>query len=134
MAVTHYADAALAQALEGADAVVIGADAVSPDWFLNKSGTRMLAAAAAQQGVPVYVCATRDKLVSRAVAARLSVRDESPSEVWPSPPSGVTVRNRYFEPTPLDLVSAVISDIGVLGAALVPDACHSPHEALLLDL
>jgi translation initiation factor 2B subunit (eIF-2B alpha/beta/delta family) len=44
------------------------------------------------------------------------------------------VRNRYFERTPLDLVGAVISDIGVLGAALVPDACHVPHEALLLDL
>jgi translation initiation factor 2B subunit (eIF-2B alpha/beta/delta family) len=132
--VTHYADAAIAQALDGVDAMVVGADAVSPDWFLNKSGTRMLAAAAAQQGVPVYVCATRDKLVSRAIAARLSVRDESPSEIRPSPPAGVTVRNRYFEPTPLDLVSALISDIGVLGAALVPDACESPHEALLLDL
>ena len=132
--VTHYADAALSQALDGADAVLVGADAVSPDWFLNKSGTRMLSAAAAQQGVPVYVCATRDKLVSRAIAGRLSVRDESPLEIWPASPPGVTVRNRYFEPTPLDLVSAVISDIGVLGAALVPDACRSPHEALLLDL
>jgi hypothetical protein len=36
--------------------------------------------------------------------------------------------------TPLDLVTAVISDLGVLGAALVPDACVSPHEALLLNL
>jgi translation initiation factor 2B subunit (eIF-2B alpha/beta/delta family) len=134
VAVTHYADAALAQALDGADAVVVGADAVSPDWFLNKSGTRMLAAAAGHQGVPFYVCATRDKFVSRAIARRLSIRDESPAEVWPAPPPGVTVRNRYFEATPLDLVSAVISDIGVLGAALVPDACHSPYEALLLDL
>lgn len=134
IAVTHYADAALAQALDGAEAVVVGADAVSPDWFLNKSGTRMLAAAAAQQGVPFYVCATRDKFVSRAIAKRLSIRDESPSEIWPAPPAGVTVRNRYFEAVPLDLVSAVISDIGVLGAALVPDACHSPHEALLLAL
>jgi ribose 1,5-bisphosphate isomerase len=134
VAVTHYADAALAQALDGAAAVLVGADAVAPDWFLNKSGTRMLAAAAAQQGVPLYVCATRDKFVSRAIAKRLSVRDESPSEIWPAPPPGVTVRNRYFETTPLDLVGAVISDVGVLGAALVPDACHSPHEALLLAL
>lgn len=134
IAVTHYADAALAQALDGADAVVVGADAVSPDWFLNKSGTRMLAAAAAQQGVPCYVCATRDKFVSRAIANRLRIRDESPAEIWPAPPPGITVQNRYFEATPLDLVSAVISDIGVLGAPLVPDACHSPHEALLLDL
>jgi ribose 1,5-bisphosphate isomerase len=132
--VAHYADAALGQAVDGADAVIVGADAVSPDWFLNKSGTRMLAAAAAQQGVPVYVCATREKFVSRAIGARIGIRDESPSEIWPAPPARITVRNRYFEPTPLDLVAAVISDLGVLGAALVPDACRSPHAALLLDL
>jgi ribose 1,5-bisphosphate isomerase len=132
--VTYYADPALGQALDGADAVITGADAVSPDWFINKSGTGMLAAAAAQQGVPFYVCATRDKLVSRALAARLTIRDEPPSEVWPSAPPGVTVRNRYFERIPLDLMTAMISDIGVLGAALVPDACHSPYEALLRDL
>jgi translation initiation factor 2B subunit (eIF-2B alpha/beta/delta family) len=46
----------------------------------------------------------------------------------------VSVRNRYFERTPLDLVTAVISDLGVLGAALVPDACPTSDDALLLDL
>ena len=132
--VTHYTDAGLGQALDDADAVVVGADAISPDGFLNKSGTQMLAAAAAQQGTPFYVCATRDKFLPSAIAARLMIREESPSEIWSTPPAGVTVRNRYFEMTPLDLVTAVISDLGVLGAALVPDACVSPHEELLLNL
>lgn len=132
--VTHYADAALAQALDGADALLVGADAISPDWFLNKSGTRMLATAAAHQGVPVYVCATRDKFISSAVATRLTIRDESPDEIWASPPAGVTVRNRYFERTPVDLVSAVISDTGVLGAALMSDACPTAGDELLLSL
>jgi len=132
--ITFYSDAALAQALEGADAVLVGADAVTPDWFLNKSGTRMLAAAAAQHGVPVYVCATRDKFLSTAVGTRLTVRDESPDEIWPSPPPLVTVRNRYFERTPLDLVSAVISDSGVLGAALMADACPTQGDDALLRL
>ena len=44
--VIHYPDAGLGHALTGATAVLTGADAVTPDWFLNKSGTRMLAAAA----------------------------------------------------------------------------------------
>src|SRR5436190_1738139 len=64
IAVTYFSDAAISQALGGADAVVFGADAVAPEWFLNKSGTRMLAAAAGQQGLPVHVIATRDKFVS----------------------------------------------------------------------
>jgi translation initiation factor 2B subunit (eIF-2B alpha/beta/delta family) len=132
--VTHYTDAALGQALTTASAVLVGADAISPDWFLNKSGTRALAAVAGHQGVPVYVCATRDKLISNAVATRLAIRDESPDEVWGDAPPGVTVRNRYFEPTPLDLVSAVISDSGVLGAALICDACPTAGDELLLAL
>jgi len=134
VAVTHYSDAALGQALDTVDVVMVGADAVSPDWFLNKSGTRLLAAAAAHQGIPVYVCATRDKFVSRSVAARLTIREEAASEIWQAPPAGITVRNRYFETVPLDLVTAVISDFGVLGAALVPDACSSAHDDLLLTL
>jgi translation initiation factor 2B subunit (eIF-2B alpha/beta/delta family) len=132
--VSHFTDAALAHAVDAADAVLVGADAVTPDWFLNKSGTRMLAAAAAQQGIPVYVLATRDKFLSRGAAALLEVREESPAEVWPSPPAGVTVRNPYFEATTLDLVSAVISDAGVLGAALVPDACPTAGDEILMGL
>ena len=130
--VTCFADAALAHALAGADAVVVGADAVCPEWFLNKSGTHMLAAVAGQQGVPFYVMATRDKFVSHEVAARLVVKEGGPAEIWEAPPSGVTVRNPYFEPTPLDLVTSVISDIGILGAGMIPDVCRQSHDAAAL--
>lgn len=123
--VTCFSDAALGHALGAADAVLVGADAVAPEWFMNKSGTRMLAAAATQQGVPVYVLASRDKFVSHAVAARLVAREGAPSEIWEAPPPGVTVRNPYFEPTPLDLVTSVISDSGVLGTGMVPDVCEA---------
>src|SRR3954471_11548981 len=132
--VSHFTDAGLGHALDAADAVVVGADAVTPEWFLNKSGTRMLAAAAAQQGIPVYVLATRDKFLSRGAAALLQVREESPAEVWPSPPAGVTVRNPYFETTTLDLVSAVISEVGVLGAPPRSDACPTVSDEILMGL
>jgi translation initiation factor 2B subunit (eIF-2B alpha/beta/delta family) len=126
--VTCLSDAAIASALAGADALLVGADAVTADWFLNKSGTRMLATAAAQQSVPIYVLATREKFVSPAVAAQLTVREHPGEEVWPSAPPGVEVRNPYFESTSLDLVSAVISDAGVLGAGLVPDVCRAIED------
>jgi methylthioribose-1-phosphate isomerase len=134
VSVTHYTDAALGHALSGADGLLVGADAISPDWFLNKSGTRMLVASAVQQGVPVYVLATRDKFLSTAIASHLEVRDEGADQVWPSPPPGVSVRNPCFETTPIDLVSAVISDAGVLGAGLVADACSTAGDDVLLDL
>jgi translation initiation factor 2B subunit (eIF-2B alpha/beta/delta family) len=122
--VRYFGDAAIGHALEHADAVLVGADAVAPLWFLNKSGTRMLAAAATHQGVPVYVAATRDKFVSEALAARLVVRSGGANEIWENAPAGVDVRNPYFESTPLDLVAAVISDIGVLGTGMIPDVCE----------
>jgi translation initiation factor 2B subunit (eIF-2B alpha/beta/delta family) len=122
--VTYFGDAAIGHALAGADAVIVGADAIAPSWFLNKSGTRMLAAAAAQQGVPVYVAATRDKFVGRELSANLVIRNGDPGEVWADPPGGVDVRNPYFESTPLDLVTAVICDIGVLGTGMIPDVCE----------
>jgi ribose 1,5-bisphosphate isomerase len=127
--VIFFSDAAIAHALASADAVLVGADAIAPDWFFNKSGTRMLAAAAAQQGVPVYVMATRDKFVSGDVAGRLTVKEGAPGEIWDAPPPGVTVRNPYFEPTPLDLVASVVSDIGILGVGMVPDVCAESHDA-----
>jgi translation initiation factor 2B subunit (eIF-2B alpha/beta/delta family) len=124
IAVTFFSDAAIGQALGVADGVIAGADAVSPEWFLNKSGTRMLAAAAGQQGVPVYVVATRDKFVGHAVAARLEMRDGAAIEIWESPPAGVAVRNPYFEPVPLELVAALITDLGVLGAGMAAEMCR----------
>ena len=123
IAVTCYSDAAIAGALGEASAVILGADAIAPDRFFNKAGTRMLAAAAAARGVPVYVLTTREKFVAGIVAGQLSIREESPDEIWPQPPAGVEVRNRYFETTSLDLVSGVITDAGAVGPADVPDVC-----------
>jgi translation initiation factor 2B subunit (eIF-2B alpha/beta/delta family) len=128
--VAYFSDAAIAHALGPADfadfanVVLVGADAIASTWFLNKTGTRMLAAAATQQGVPVYVVASRDKFAGHDLAARLVIRSGEPVEVWDAPPEGVEVRNPYFELIPLDLVTAVISDVGILGTGMIPDVCE----------
>jgi translation initiation factor 2B subunit (eIF-2B alpha/beta/delta family) len=121
--VTCYTDAALGRALDSADAVLVGADTVSPAWFLNKSGTRMLAASGTLRGIPVYVAAGREKFAAPQLAEALSERHGPASEIWPDPPPGVTVLNPYFERTPLELVAAVMSDIGVLGSQDVAELC-----------
>ena len=132
--VTVYGDAAIGHALAAADAVIVGADAVAPLWFLNKTGTQMLAASALQHGVPLYVVASREKFVGASVAEQLVVRDEAPSEIWAEPPAGVTVRNPYFERTSLELVTSVISDVGILGATMIPDVCAAQHDAATMQV
>jgi translation initiation factor 2B subunit (eIF-2B alpha/beta/delta family) len=131
--VDFFTDAALAEALADADAVLTGTDALAPDWFVNKSGTRLLAAAAAEQVVPVYVLATREKFVGRALGKCLILREGPADEVWVSPPAGVAVRNPYFEMIPLHLVSNIISDIGVLEPGMVRDVCESASDPLILE-
>ena len=133
IAVSFFSDAAIGHALASADAVLVGADAVGPEWVLNKSGTRLLAAAAMQRGLPVHVVASRDKFVSRAIAARLVAKEGSPADIWEAPPARVTVRNPYFEFTPLDLVTSLITDMGVLGAGMVPDVCKASDDGPTLQ-
>jgi translation initiation factor 2B subunit (eIF-2B alpha/beta/delta family) len=121
--VTIFTDGAIGHALDSVHGVVVGADAIGADFVLNKSGTRMLAAAATHHGVPFYVLASRDKFVNRATAVQLRPREGPAAEVWPEPPPRVAIRNPYFEATPLDLVTLVITDFGAVGAASVPDVC-----------
>lgn len=128
--VALYTDAALAAALHGANAVLFGADAIGPGWFLNKCGTWQLAVAASTAGVPAYVLATRDKFVPLPLAGFLSIVEHDPREVWDAPPPGVRVGNPYFERVPLDWIAGIVTDAGLLGAGMVEEACRAAGSAL----
>jgi translation initiation factor eIF-2B subunit delta len=123
--VTLFSDAAVAESLTGADAVLVGADAVTADWVMNKVGTRMLGATAGLFGVPVYVIASRDKFCAPALAPFIAPRDGASGEIWDAPPPGVLVRNPYFERVPMDLVTAIITDGGVMPTDSVKAFCES---------
>jgi translation initiation factor 2B subunit (eIF-2B alpha/beta/delta family) len=122
-------DAGLGAAIDEADAVLLGADAVGPRAFINKTGSRMLAAAAQHRGVAVYVLAAGDKLAAPALWPHLTIQPQAAAEVWDAPVPDVTVENRYFDVVPLDLATAVITDMGVLGVDMVPAACASLDTA-----
>jgi translation initiation factor 2B subunit (eIF-2B alpha/beta/delta family) len=129
--VACFTDAAIAPALDDADALLLGADAVGPRHFINKAGSRMLAAAAGAAGTPVYVCATRDKFAMPSLWYSLRMREGTAGEVWDDAPPGVVVRNPYFEETSLSLVTGIVSDMGVLTAEMASDVCHSLDDAAL---
>jgi translation initiation factor 2B subunit (eIF-2B alpha/beta/delta family) len=95
MAVTVVIDAALTTYLSGASAIVVGADAVLPEHWINKSGSFGLCAAASFTGTPVYVVASRDKFVPRSIAPRL-----------------VTPPGADFERTPIELATLLLTDVG----------------------
>lgn len=111
-----YSDAAVFAVIPSADAVLVGADALCSTAFINKVGTSGICALAAASGVPVYVLSGREKILPDDVFGSVTLKPGSPHEIWRDPGVGVHVRNPYFEVIPLSLVSAVVTDAGVLQA------------------
>ncbi|HEX8099125.1 MAG TPA: hypothetical protein VF660_02860 [Actinomycetota bacterium] len=99
-----------------ADVVVAGADAVTPTSVINKVKTRALAEAAHERGIPVYAIAGETKFIG--------------AELPLAP---------LFEPTPLELFSAVAAPHGLLDPAAAAEharlsAVHPSLVPLLSEL
>ncbi len=110
-AVTLIADAAAALVMDEIDFVLVGADRITPDHIVNKIGTRMIALAAAEKNVPVYALADSTKFIDFP-ADEQEARDVD--ELWKDPPACVEIINRYFEQSPLDLFTRIITEDGAL--------------------
>lgn len=120
--VTLVVDALAGEYLEQGrvDAMVVGADTVLESGLVNKCGTVGLARVAGLRKVPVFALAGRDKFLSPPLAHHILIRSEDEAEVWPRHPSGIRLENRYFDQTPLPLITSFVT----------PGGCLSPGQAL----
>jgi len=117
---THLiVDAALAEWVEAADSILLGADAITPDVVVNKVGTEPLLRAAHGVGVPAYVVGDSSKWVPVALARHCSVRDEPADEILRSDIPNVQVHNWYFGTSALSLATGVAWEGGVARPAEV---------------
>ena len=115
MAVEFGVDAAASAFMRRSSVALVGADSLSDRGLVNKLGTTSLALLARDAGIPCYAIADRQKWLPAGVSPTDPAQRE-PEEVWTAPPAGVTVRNAYFECTPLGLFSGVIGEDGLLTA------------------
>ena len=117
IAVTLITDAQADIFLPFSQAVVVGADSVLADGgVLNKAGTALLAWAARGHNVPFYVLCETLKISPQHWTGDLSKLEEKEAEeVLERPIAGVSVRNFYFDYTPPQLVTGVITERGILG-------------------
>ena len=96
--------------------MLVGADLLSSRGLVNKLGTRPLALTAQAARVPFYTLCGGEKLVPSGYDP--PEQHEWPaSEVWAEAPAGVTVRNQYFEWTPLAELSGIVTEQGLLSVA-----------------
>lgn len=113
--VRFLVDAMVGTAVEGADRVLVGADAITTKTFVNKVGTRLLVLAAKARGIPVHIVADTGKAWLKRTDPTVSVlggTTRDPKEVWDQPPYGVEIVNLYFEETPLDWCAGIVCEEG----------------------
>ncbi len=97
-----------------ADVAIVGADSLLPDGsLLNKAGTYLLALAARDQGVPVYACCESFKLRTPEMGEP-ELEEMDPAELNAPDLPHVEIRNVYFDITPPRLISAWITERGLI--------------------
>ena len=117
MAVTFIDDVAAGQYVSKVNKAVVGADRICSDGaVVNSAGTYQLALAVERAAVPFYVLGEMLKFDPRLEGGEVDLEEKEPSElIAPEKlPPGVTIRNPYFDITPPELVTAVITEEGRL--------------------
>ncbi|EGO62075.1 S-methyl-5-thioribose-1-phosphate isomerase [Acetonema longum] len=102
-------------------AVIVGADRIATNGDVaNKIGTYSVAVLARQHGIPFYVAAPVSTFdFSIAGGDEIPIEERNPQEVTAIggtliAPDGIDVFNPAFDVTPAELVSAIITERGVL--------------------
>ena len=102
-------------------AVIVGADRVCANGdVVNKIGTYSVAVLAQQHNVPFYVAAPRSSIdLVTATGADVEIEERPAAEVTEgfgrrTAPLGINVYNPAFDVTPAALVTAIITEVGLL--------------------
>jgi methylthioribose-1-phosphate isomerase len=105
------------------DAAVVGADRIAANGDVaNKIGTYAVAALAHRHGIPFYVAAPLSTIdPATPDGAAIPIEERSPDEVTSVrgtrvAPTGAAALNLAFDVTPSELVTAIVTEAGVLRA------------------
>jgi len=115
--VTFIDDAGMGLYISTANKVMVGADRVCADGkVVNGVGTYQLALAAERAGIPFYVLCETLKFDPKLRGDEVDLEEKDPSEVVEPGrlPPEVKVKNPYFDITPLELITGVVTENGLL--------------------
>ena len=113
--VHHFIDSGARLALKKADIMLIGCDAITSEGkVINKIGSEMMAEVAERHETPVYVCTDSWKFDPLTTFGFDTVIEKRHSkEIWKNPPKNVKVYNYAFEQINPNLITSIISELGV---------------------
>ena len=118
------------------DAVLVGADRIAANGdTANKIGTYPLAVLASRHGVPFYVCAPTSSVdLDTPTGAEIQIEQRPPIEVTHvrgaviAPPETAAL-NPAFDVTPADLITAIVTERGVLRPSYQPALARAVADA-----
>jgi len=108
---TIVADSQAGVALSEMNIVLLGADRLYEDGFVNKAGTLAVCLLAKHYNVPVYLAVETIKILKESERSIKPV-ERDPAEVY-NGNKNIDVLNSYYEKIPLNLVNKVICEEGV---------------------
>ena len=108
------------------DAVVVGADRITHDAVFNKIGTYMHAVCAKYHEIPFYAAAPSSTFDNIHSESDIVIEERSRDELAfcgkkQLMPDSVEAINYAFDPTPMELVTAIFTEKGVLKPPLFKD-------------
>lgn len=132
---TVIVDAAMAHFMGGVQLALVGADSLSVRGLVNKVGTWGLALAARASSVPFYALCGTEKFLPTSRLSHLRIEERDPREILPEPAPHVTAVNVYFDLTPLELLTGVVTERGLLSPQEIERALDaiSVHPALTMS-
>ncbi|OGG34666.1 hypothetical protein A2363_03975 [Candidatus Gottesmanbacteria bacterium RIFOXYB1_FULL_47_11] len=109
--VTMIVDSAAASLIHDSHiaGMLVGADLLTSNGFVNKIGTYGIALAAQKHGVPIYCFSTLLKYGDNPV-----IENRDPKEIWPDAPNKLKFYAPAFDFTPYDAGVTLITEVGVV--------------------
>lgn len=109
---TLISDAEMAVFMPEVNFVLLGADRVYENGFVNKAGSLPLLLTARHFNIPVYLAVDTWKILPEMEKA-VKFIDRDIAEIYADPQTEMQIHNYYFERVPLDLVTKVVCEDGV---------------------
>jgi len=110
---------------------MLGADRVCADGkVVNGIGSYQLALVAERAGIPLYILCDTLKFNPRLSSEEVDLEEREPSEVVEPTrlPPGVSIKNPHFDITPLELITGIVTERGLLAPAAVISYVQELHN------
>ncbi|MCL2862635.1 MAG: S-methyl-5-thioribose-1-phosphate isomerase [Methanimicrococcus sp.] len=108
--------------------VIVGADRITQEFVYNKIGTYSLSVLAKEHGIPFYVAAPISTLDPESWEEHIKIEERSHDEIRylgkakeQNVPEGVPILNLAFDKTPMENVSAIITENGIYHPPILID-------------